>query len=61
MPAFKIVKIFKEEKIRKLFFQSWSMSWPMTLVMFFIFFIGLTDVYVAGRIGFLLLRFDQRL
>lgn len=27
------------------------MSWPMTLVMFFIFLIGLADVYVAGRIG----------
>jgi len=34
-----------------LFSQSWSMSWPMTLIMFFLFLIGLTDVYVAGRIS----------
>ncbi|MDD5409190.1 MAG: MATE family efflux transporter, partial [Candidatus Omnitrophica bacterium] len=37
--------------MRSLFSQSWSMSWPMTLIMFFLFLIGLADVYVAGRIG----------
>ena len=31
--------------------QSWSVSWPMALVMFFIFLIGITDVYVAGIFG----------
>jgi multidrug resistance protein, MATE family len=31
--------------------KSWAMSWPMTLIMFFEFLIGLTDVYVAGRVG----------
>ena len=51
MPVFKIERIFREEKMLKLFRQSWAMSWPMTLVMFFIFLIGLTDVYVAGRIS----------
>lgn len=51
MLVFNIIRIFKEEKIRKLFRQSWAMCWPMTLVMFFIFFIGLADVYVAGRIS----------
>jgi multidrug resistance protein, MATE family len=29
----------------------WRMSWPMMLVMFFNFFVGLTDVYVAGFLG----------
>jgi Na+-driven multidrug efflux pump len=31
--------------------ESWSIGWPMTLIMFFEFLIGLTDVYVAGRFG----------
>ena len=31
--------------------RSWQVSWPMTLIMFFEFLIGLTDVYVAGKIG----------
>jgi len=46
-----IVKKLKEERVRSLFRQSWSMSWPMTLIMFFLFLIGLADVYVAGRIS----------
>jgi MATE family multidrug resistance protein len=29
----------------------WDMSWPMLLVMLFNFFVGFTDVYVAGFIG----------
>lgn len=40
-----------EKEIRSLGFRSWSISWPMTLIMFFEFLIGLTDVYIAGRIG----------
>jgi len=47
----KIIKKLQEERIRLLFRQSWAVSWPMTLIMFFLFLIGLTDVYVAGRIG----------
>ena len=31
--------------------RSWSVSWPMTLIMLFEFLIGLTDIYIAGRIG----------
>lgn len=46
-----IIRRLKEERVRALFRQSWSMSWPMTLIMFFLFLIGLTDVYVAGRIS----------
>lgn len=30
---------------------SWSLSWPMTLIMFFEFMTGLVDVYIAGRAG----------
>jgi multidrug resistance protein, MATE family len=29
----------------------WHISWPMLLIMVFNFFVGLTDVYVAGFIG----------
>jgi MATE family multidrug resistance protein len=31
--------------------RSWSVSWPLTLIMFFEFLIGLTDVYIAGRVS----------
>lgn len=30
---------------------SWSNSWPMILIMFFEFLIGITDVYIAGKIS----------
>jgi putative MATE family efflux protein len=30
---------------------SWSISWPMIMIMLFDFLINLTDVYIAGRIG----------
>ncbi|MGE5309020.1 MAG: MATE family efflux transporter [Deltaproteobacteria bacterium] len=36
---------------RLLLKESWSISWPMTLIMFFDFILGLTDIFVAGRIG----------
>ncbi|HRT27247.1 MAG TPA: MATE family efflux transporter, partial [Syntrophales bacterium] len=29
----------------------WQLSWPMFLMMIFNFFVGFTDVYVAGFIG----------
>ncbi len=37
------VKLFASE--------SWSVSWPMTLIMFFEFLTGLADIYIAGRVG----------
>lgn len=37
--------------IKPLLRKSWSLSWPMTLIMFFVFLIGLSDVYVAGMLG----------
>ena len=43
--------LFKREKIGSFISRSWSVSWPLTLIMFFEFLIGLTDVYVAGRVG----------
>lgn len=43
--------LFKKEEIRSLGIRSWSISWPMILIMFFDFLIGLTDIYIAGRVG----------
>ena len=37
--------------VRAYLSRSWSVSWPMTLIMFFEFLIGLTDVYIAGRVS----------
>ena len=31
--------------------RSGSVSWPLTLIMFFEFLIGLTDVYIAGKVS----------
>jgi multidrug resistance protein, MATE family len=44
---------FKDKylEIRRLLKESWAMGWPMILIMFFQFAIGLTDVYVAGYLG----------
>ncbi len=39
------------DDIRKFATEGWSVAWPMTLIMFFEFLIGLTDIYVAGRLG----------
>ncbi len=39
------------DKIKGFIQDSWSVSWPMTLILFFQFLMGLTDVFVAGRVG----------
>ncbi len=31
--------------------ESWSVCWPMTVILFFQFLIGLTDVFIAGKVG----------
>ena len=41
----------RNKNIKSLILRSWSISWPMTCIMFFVFLIGLSDVYVAGRIS----------
>lgn len=43
--------ILKREDIRSFISESWPVSWPMSLIMLFEFILGLTDVYIAGRIG----------
>ena len=39
------------EEISPFIKESWTMGWPMILIMFFHFTIGLADVYVAGFMG----------
>ena len=41
----------KSKGIRSYMAHSWAVAWPMILIMFYEFLIGLTDVYVAGRVG----------
>lgn len=40
-----------EMGLKNYIYKSWEISWPMTLIMFFEFLIGITDVFIAGRIG----------
>jgi len=47
----KLLSKLSGEDIRGTLSRSWSVSWPMTLIMFFEFLIGLTDVYIAGKVG----------
>lgn len=41
----------KGGKLKSLLKETWAVSWPMTLIMFFEFLMGLADVYVAGKIS----------
>jgi MATE family multidrug resistance protein len=43
--------LLKREDFKSYISRSWSISWPMTLIMFFEFLIGITDVYIAGKGG----------
>ncbi len=42
---------FFPHEYRNLLKVSWSVSWPMILIMFFEFIISITDVFIAGRLG----------
>jgi putative MATE family efflux protein len=44
-------QVLKKADIKTFLRESWSMSWPMILIMFFEFMTGLVDVYIAGRVG----------
>lgn len=41
----------KREDIKSFMSRSWSVSWPLTVIMFFEFLMGLTDVYIAGKVS----------
>jgi len=46
-----ILTTLQRQDIRSFISQSWATSWPMTLIMFFEFLIGMADIYIAGRVG----------
>jgi MATE family multidrug resistance protein len=41
----------RRKNIGFLISRSWSISWPLMVIIFFEFLIGLTDVYIAGRVS----------
>lgn len=43
--------MIKDKNIERVISESWAVSWPMTLIMFFEFLIGLSDIYIAGKFG----------
>ncbi len=47
----RLFTLFKREEMRSFISRSWSVSWPMTFIMVFEFLIGLTDVYIAGKVS----------
>ncbi len=47
----RIGTLLKREDVRAYIRHSWEVAWPMTLIMFYDFLVGLTDVYVAGRLS----------
>ena len=47
----KFPEIIKDKNTKAVILESWSVSWPMTIIMFFEFLIGIADVYIAGKFG----------
>src|SRR3989304_2188724 len=47
----RLLTLFKREEIKSYISRSWSVSWPLVLIMVFEFLIGLTDVYIAGKVS----------
>ncbi|MDA8407650.1 MAG: MATE family efflux transporter [Deltaproteobacteria bacterium] len=45
------MSIYEVREVRQHMKESWAIGWPMMLVMFFQFSIGIADVYVAGLLG----------
>ncbi|MCX5811773.1 MAG: MATE family efflux transporter [Proteobacteria bacterium] len=46
-----IKSLLNRQDIRKFISESWSVGWPMMIIMLFEFLTGLTDIYVAGKIS----------
>ncbi len=47
----RLLAFVKSEDIKSFISRSWSVSWPLTVIMVFEFLIGLTDVYIAGQVS----------
>ncbi|MCX5805100.1 MAG: MATE family efflux transporter [Proteobacteria bacterium] len=46
-----IKQLPNRKDIRKFISESWSLGWPMMIIMFFEFLTGFLDIFVAGRIS----------
>jgi len=46
-----IPKFLRRDDVKSYLEESWTVGWPMVLIMFFVFLISMADVYIAGRIG----------
>ncbi|MEE8359383.1 MAG: MATE family efflux transporter, partial [Candidatus Omnitrophota bacterium] len=46
-----MMNILKRRDLKVIVSESWSVCWPMTVILFFQFLIGLTDVFIAGKVG----------
>jgi putative MATE family efflux protein len=46
-----IINFVRRDDVKGYLEKSWTVGWPMVLIMLFNFLINLTDVYIAGRIG----------
>lgn len=46
-----MLKALKDEKVHSIIKTSWALSWPLALIMFYEFLLGIADVYVAGKFG----------
>ncbi len=44
-------RLLARKDVRAYIAHSWEVAWPMILIMFYEFLVGMTDVYVAGRVG----------
>lgn len=51
MDTSRFPSLLKRKDIQSLISRSWAISWPITVIMFLEFLIGLTDVYIAGKVS----------
>jgi multidrug resistance protein, MATE family len=42
---------FSKKEIKEIIKNSWSISWPMIIIMLIDFLVSITDVYIAGKLG----------
>ena len=44
-------KVFSNKDIKEIIKNSWFVSWPLVIIMLIEFFVSITDVYIAGKLG----------
>ena len=47
----KVSTLVQRDDFKKFVKTSWSLSWPMTIVVFFLFLMNITGVYISGAFG----------